>query len=182
MSLTRTAELNFFERTGKTSAISNHYQWRQIDSSANESADYDPYCFPLQLLDFDLHLFAQGKYWHIYPSRQRHTVDGVVGVLFATCASSAERSASSETSMTGTVVVTRCAALAAPVYSQLCYKDQALWRQLQINAMRTNTPGKAVPSNISGSINWLPMITADYNRRHNRKRLQQSITATNNDR
>ena len=93
LTLTRVPESDFFEWSGKSSEISDHYQLRQTDRSGNASVGYDPYCFPPQLLDFDLHLFAQGKHWHIYRilGAHVHTVDGVSGVLFATWAPSAER-------------------------------------------------------------------------------------------
>ncbi|NOR41560.1 MAG: 1,4-alpha-glucan branching protein GlgB, partial [Gammaproteobacteria bacterium] len=54
---------------------------------------YDPYCFPPQLSDYDLHLFAEGKHWHIYRILGAHKelYDGVNGARFAVWAPSAER-------------------------------------------------------------------------------------------
>ncbi len=54
---------------------------------------HDPYCFPPQLSDFDLHLFGEGKHWHAYRflGAHYHVADGVPGVLFATWAPNAER-------------------------------------------------------------------------------------------
>jgi len=46
--LTRTDGSEFFEWSGKTSEISDHYQLRQIDNLRKESDGYDPYCFPPQ--------------------------------------------------------------------------------------------------------------------------------------
>jgi 1,4-alpha-glucan branching enzyme len=93
LKLTRIPESDFFEWSGKSADIDDRYQLKQIDASGKESVTYDPYCFPPQLLDFDLHLFAEGKHWHIYRilGAHLHTVDGVSGVLFASWAPSAER-------------------------------------------------------------------------------------------
>jgi 1,4-alpha-glucan branching enzyme len=93
LQLTRIPESDFFEWSGKPADIGDRYQLKQIDAAGKESVAYDPYCFPPQLLDFDLHLFAEGKHWNIYRilGAHLHTVDGVDGVLFATWAPSAER-------------------------------------------------------------------------------------------
>ncbi|WPL15931.1 1,4-alpha-glucan branching enzyme GlgB [Thiorhodovibrio winogradskyi] len=65
-------------------------------SSATEASAhqrYDPYCFPSQLPDFDLHLFGEGKHWHAYRllGAREHTADDVTGVLFSVWAPNAER-------------------------------------------------------------------------------------------
>ncbi|MFW2374047.1 MAG: 1,4-alpha-glucan branching protein GlgB [Gammaproteobacteria bacterium] len=84
---------DFFEWTGPSKKIPDDYQLKRIDSWANESINYDPYCFPAQLSDFDLDLFSAGKHWHIYRilGAHKHTTRGVAGVLFATWAPNAER-------------------------------------------------------------------------------------------
>jgi len=84
---------DFFEWSGDKKAVATQYQLRRVDGSGYESVYYDPYCFPPQISEFDLHLFGEGKHWHIYRilGAHLHTVDGVTGVLFATWAPSAER-------------------------------------------------------------------------------------------
>ncbi|MCW9012859.1 MAG: 1,4-alpha-glucan branching protein GlgB [Gammaproteobacteria bacterium] len=91
--LNRIPESDFFEWSGKAGEIPDRYQLKSVNSSGHESIYYDPYCFPPQLSEFDLHLFAEGKHWHIYRilGAHLHSVDGVEGVLFATWAPSAER-------------------------------------------------------------------------------------------
>ena len=91
--MTRLPGSDFFEWTGKSSEISLPYQLNRLSSSGYESDFYDPYCFPVQLSEFDLHLFAEGKHWHIYRilGAHCHSIDGISGVLFATWAPSAER-------------------------------------------------------------------------------------------
>ena len=58
-----------------------------------EHVAYDPYCFPPQLSDFDIHLFGEGRHWHIYRilGAHRRQNDNIDGVLFAVWAPSAER-------------------------------------------------------------------------------------------
>ncbi len=55
--------------------------------------EYDPYTFTAQIADFDLHLFGEGKHWHIYRvlGATLCRVDGITGVLFATWAPNATR-------------------------------------------------------------------------------------------
>jgi 1,4-alpha-glucan branching enzyme len=73
--------------------LAPHYRihWRGKDG--NEYSHVDPYTFPPQLGDFDIHLFGEGKHWHIYRvlGAHPHTVDGIAGTLFATWAPNAER-------------------------------------------------------------------------------------------
>ncbi len=54
---------------------------------------YDPYCFPYQLSDFDLHLMAEGRHYDTYEKLGAHlkTVNGVTGTSFAVWAPSAHR-------------------------------------------------------------------------------------------
>jgi len=91
--LSHIPDSDFFEWSGASGEIPDHYQLRKIDSSGYESVYYDPYCFGPQLEDFDLHLFAEGKHWDIYKilGAHQHVIDGIGGVLFATWAPSAER-------------------------------------------------------------------------------------------
>lgn len=63
------------------------------DKSGSERGHIDPYTFPPQIGDLDLHLLGEGRHWHIYRvlGAHSHTVDGIRGVLFATWAPNAER-------------------------------------------------------------------------------------------
>jgi 1,4-alpha-glucan branching enzyme len=74
-------------------SVDQHYQLRWRDAAGEDHTVYDPYSFATQLSDFDLHLFGEGKHWHIYRllGAHRHQVDGIDGVLFATWAPNAER-------------------------------------------------------------------------------------------
>ena len=54
---------------------------------------YDPYSFPHQLSDFDLHLMSEGRHYDTYEKLGAHlkTVNGISGVNFAVWAPSARR-------------------------------------------------------------------------------------------
>ena len=93
LELSRVPGSDFFEWSGNSSQVADTYQLQQTSSSGYESTQYDPYCFPAQLSEFDLHLFAEGKHWHIYRvlGAHRHLIGEVEGVLFSTWAPSAER-------------------------------------------------------------------------------------------
>ena len=84
---------DFFEWQGSPSQLTIPYQVHSINEQDDKIVKYDPYCFPPQLSEFDLHLFLEGKHWHAYRflGAHAHEVDGVKGVLFATWAPSAER-------------------------------------------------------------------------------------------
>jgi len=76
-----------------TTGLPPHYQLAWTDKAGGIHHNYDPYNFGLQLQDFDLHLFGEGKHWHIYQKLGAHlqTVDGIDGVLFAVWAPNAAR-------------------------------------------------------------------------------------------
>ncbi len=84
---------DFFEWRGDRGVIPEHYQlqWRTGDGEA--ITGYDPYCFAPQVPEFDLHLFNEGRHWHIYRLLGAHprAVDGISGVLFAVWAPNAAR-------------------------------------------------------------------------------------------
>jgi 1,4-alpha-glucan branching enzyme len=63
------------------------------DDNNREHVSHDPYCFPPQLGDLDLHLFGEGKHWHAYRflGAHLHLVDNVAGVRFAVWAPNASR-------------------------------------------------------------------------------------------
>src|SRR5439155_815275 len=54
---------------------------------------HDPYSFPFQLSDFDLHLMSEGRHYDTYEKLGAHlkTVNGITGVNFAVWAPSAKR-------------------------------------------------------------------------------------------
>jgi 1,4-alpha-glucan branching enzyme len=65
--------------------------WRDRDRL--EHIAHDPYCFPPQLEDFDLHLFGEGRHWHAQRllGARVHETEGVAGILFSIWAPSAAR-------------------------------------------------------------------------------------------
>lgn len=92
-SMTRMLGSDFFTWEGTASSLPPRYQVAWIDSAGHAQTAYDPYCFPPQLGDFDLHLFGEGRHWHAYRfmGAQTHSTDQVEGVLFAVWAPNAER-------------------------------------------------------------------------------------------
>ncbi|MBF8270577.1 MAG: 1,4-alpha-glucan branching enzyme GlgB, partial [Gammaproteobacteria bacterium] len=92
-SLTRIPGTDIFEYQDRQHSVPDHYciTWR--DHQGQEHQHYEPYCFPPQITDFDLHLFNEGRHQHCYEflGAQPRTVAGVTGVLFATWAPNAER-------------------------------------------------------------------------------------------
>ena len=84
---------DFFLWEGPASKVPERYRIDWIDAAGDHHVHHDPYCFPPQLADFDLHLFGEGRHWHAYRFLGSHLteVDGVSGVQFAVWAPSAER-------------------------------------------------------------------------------------------
>lgn len=91
--LTRINDTDFFEWTGASSVLKQPYQIHRIAGNDDHIVTHDPYCFPPQISDFDLHLFLEGKHWHAYQilGAHQHEINGVTGTLFATWAPQAER-------------------------------------------------------------------------------------------
>lgn len=91
--LQRIPKTDFFEYKGDLDSIPDRYRliWRDVDH--REHISHDPYSFPPQISDFDLHLFGEGKHWHAYRflGSHVHEVDDIAGVLFAVWAPNAER-------------------------------------------------------------------------------------------
>ncbi len=89
----RIEDTDIFEWHGDLDSVPDCYRiiWR--DSHRREHIAHDPYSFPPQLLDFDLHLFNEGKHWHAYRflGAHSHAVNDIAGVLFAVWAPNAER-------------------------------------------------------------------------------------------
>ncbi|MBS3952996.1 MAG: 1,4-alpha-glucan branching protein GlgB [Methylomicrobium sp.] len=84
---------DFFEYTAQPNELPEHYQLVWIDKDGSQHTNYDPYDFGVQLPEFDRHLFAEGKHWHIYQKMgaHQHTVDTIEGVLFTVWAPNAGR-------------------------------------------------------------------------------------------
>jgi 1,4-alpha-glucan branching enzyme len=70
-----------------------HYRVRAGNGRGDDWEYYDPYQFPHQLTDFDLHLLAEGTHHDAYEKLGAHPVivDGIPGVLFAVWAPNASR-------------------------------------------------------------------------------------------
>ncbi len=91
--LTRIGHSDFFEWRGDAEDIPERYRLSWSDQSGATQSRHDPYCFPPQLDDFDLHLFREGNHWHAYRflGAHGHAVDGIRGTLFAVWAPNAQR-------------------------------------------------------------------------------------------
>ncbi|HHM04573.1 MAG TPA: 1,4-alpha-glucan branching protein GlgB [Gammaproteobacteria bacterium] len=89
----RLGETDFFRWQGPAGVVPERYRLRWQDSAGHPHCAFDPYCFPPQIPDFDLHLFGEGRHWHAYRFLGAHpvTVDGIKGVRFATWAPNAAR-------------------------------------------------------------------------------------------
>lgn len=89
----RQGNSDFFEWSGPASQITQHERLTRIDNQGQSIEFYDAYSFSTQIEDFDLHLFGEGRHWHIYRVLGAHceTVDGIEGVQFATWAPNADR-------------------------------------------------------------------------------------------
>jgi len=92
-SMQRMANTDLFAWHGPANQVPDRYRLIWKDRHGAEHVAYDPYCFPPQISEFDLHLFAEGSHWNIYRILGAHKtqVDGVRGVRFAVWAPSAER-------------------------------------------------------------------------------------------
>jgi len=89
----RLEDTEFFEWRGEAGSVTTHFRLRWRDQYNGEHIIVYPYTFEPQLSDFDLHLFGEGKHWHLYEHLGAHVceVDGISGVLFSTWAPNAER-------------------------------------------------------------------------------------------
>jgi 1,4-alpha-glucan branching enzyme len=89
----RVPNTDIFEYHGPIKGVPERYRLIWRDSEHHEHIVHDPYCFPAQLQDFDLHIFNEGKHWHAYRilGANIHVADGIEGVLFAVWAPNAER-------------------------------------------------------------------------------------------
>ncbi len=93
LTLTRIEGTDLFQWIGKTEQLKTPYTIARIAGDGTHINSHDPYSFPSQLSEYDLHLFSEGKHWHAYRILGAHPrqIDGVNGVLFATWAPSAKR-------------------------------------------------------------------------------------------
>ena len=91
--LSRIAKTDFFTWQGPPTSVTERYQLTTDYGDGNLHTAHDPYCFPPQLQDFDLHLFGEGKHYHAYRflGAREWTADDVTGVLFAVWAPGAAR-------------------------------------------------------------------------------------------
>ena len=82
-----------FEWHGKAAELPERYRLIWRDQDHREHIAHDPYCFPPQLPDFDMHLFGEGRHWHAYRllGARVHETDEVAGVLFSVWAPNAAR-------------------------------------------------------------------------------------------
>jgi 1,4-alpha-glucan branching enzyme len=91
--LERIEGTDLFVWEGEAAQVPERYRIAWEGKSGNRGSAHDPYCFPTQLGDFDLHLFGEGRHWHAYRFLGSHLreVEGVAGVQFAVWAPNAER-------------------------------------------------------------------------------------------
>ena len=91
--MTRIEGTDLFEWQGDGSTLPLHYHLRWEDSHGAVHERVDPYSFSTVLDDFDLHLFGEGRHWHVYRALGAHpcVIDDVPGVRFAVWAPNAER-------------------------------------------------------------------------------------------
>ncbi|MES9993610.1 MAG: 1,4-alpha-glucan branching protein GlgB [Candidatus Thiodiazotropha sp.] len=84
---------DFFELEVAAEKVSQHYRLDWRDKAGNTHSSYDPYCFPPQLPEFDIHLFSEGKHRHAYRffGSHLHQTANIHGVLFALWAPNAAR-------------------------------------------------------------------------------------------
>ncbi len=91
--LERLGDSDFFEWRGDGGLLPPHYRLIWRDREHREHISHDPYSYEIQISDFDLHLFSEGRHRHAYKflGAHEHEVDGVAGFLFTLWAPNAER-------------------------------------------------------------------------------------------
>lgn len=84
---------DFFVWVGQPSQLQPGYRIDWTDAQGHVHRLIDPYAFPPQLSDFDLHLFGEGRHWHAYRflGAHPHCAEGVHGTLFTVWAPNAQR-------------------------------------------------------------------------------------------
>ncbi|MGZ4958340.1 MAG: 1,4-alpha-glucan branching protein GlgB [Methylomonas sp.] len=91
--LQRITGTDVFEYHLQNEQIPAHYQLIWTDKDGYDHHHYDPYTFGPVFPEFDQHLFAEGRHWHIYQKlgSHLHSIDGIDGVHFAVWAPNAQR-------------------------------------------------------------------------------------------
>ncbi|MBB1126997.1 1,4-alpha-glucan branching protein GlgB [Thiospirillum jenense] len=91
--LNRIDGTDLFVWEGDETLVDGYYLIDWYDKQGQVHTQHDPYLFPPQLDDFDLHLFGEGRHWHAYRFLGAHqcTIDGITGFHFAVWAPSASR-------------------------------------------------------------------------------------------
>ncbi len=89
----RVAGTDFFQLEASVEQIPERYLLEWKDKFGHLHRQHDPYSFPAQLPEFDLHLFSEGRHRHAYRffGAHAHSVDDIEGVLFALWAPNAGR-------------------------------------------------------------------------------------------
>ena len=89
--LKRVDGTDLFVWEGDGTKVPERYALDWEDRAGHSHRHYDPYRFPPQSQDFDLHLFGEGRHWHAYRFLGAHPrcVEGVDGVQFAVWAPNA---------------------------------------------------------------------------------------------
>jgi 1,4-alpha-glucan branching enzyme len=92
LALERIDGTDLCEWRGRAEQVPERYRLIWRDNEHRDHIAVDPYCYPPQLSDFDLHLFCEGKHRHAYRflGAQEHEAEGVAGVLIAVWAPSAQ--------------------------------------------------------------------------------------------
>lgn len=82
-----------FQWTGSLTDCTLHPTILWVDHDGSATTQVDPYSFSASISEFDLHLFGEGRHWHVHRmlGAHRHTQDGISGVRFAVWAPTAER-------------------------------------------------------------------------------------------
>ena len=91
--MTRIHDVGFFEAVFEDRDEVFPYYLHLVGNNDVESDIEDPYAYPLQLTDYDLHLIGEGTHFRTYEKLGAHprVVDGMPGVHFAVWAPNAER-------------------------------------------------------------------------------------------
>ncbi|MDO9372389.1 MAG: 1,4-alpha-glucan branching protein GlgB [Gammaproteobacteria bacterium] len=82
-----------YEWRGRPGVVPERYELILGDGAGHTTRAFDPYSFPPQVSEYDLHLFGEGRHRHTwrFMGAHLHDADGVAGVLFVVWAPNAER-------------------------------------------------------------------------------------------
>jgi 1,4-alpha-glucan branching enzyme len=89
----RLAGSDIFEWCGAPEEVPELFRISWLDAEGARHEQYEPYCFPLQISDYDLYLFGEGRHQQAYRflGARYRVIAGIAGVLFATWAPNAAR-------------------------------------------------------------------------------------------